>query len=179
MARLYDRYKEEIVPKMMARFGYKNRLQTPKIEKITINMGVGEGAHDVKILDQAMKELSLITGQLPMKTFAKKAVAGFKIRSGSPVGCKVTLRGMKMYEFFDRLVNVTFPRVRDFRGLDPNSFDGRGNYTLGVTEQTIFPEIDYDKVQRVQGMDITIVTSADSDEESHELLRLMGMPFKK
>lgn len=179
MVRLYDKYKEEVIPQLMAKFGYKNKLQAPKIIKIVVNMGVGEGAHDVKVLDQACAELALITGQRPVKTFAKRAVAGFKIRSGAPVGCKVTLRGMRMYEFLDRLVNVTLPRVRDFRGLGRDSFDGDGNYTFGVSEQTIFPEIDYDKVQRMQGMDITIVTSTDSKEESCELLRLMGMPFEK
>ncbi len=179
MARLYDKYKEEVIPQLMAKFGYKNKLQAPKVIKIVVNMGVGEGAHDVKVLDQACAELALITGQRPVKTFAKKAVAGFKIRSGAPVGCKVTLRGMKMYEFLDRLVNVTLPRVRDFRGLGRDSFDGGGNYTFGMSEQTIFPEIDYDKVQRMQGMDITIVTSTDSKEEAYELLRLMGMPFRK
>lgn len=179
MAQLYDKYKNEIVPQMMEKFGYVNKFQAPKIEKIVINMGVGEGAHDIKILDQAMAELALITGQRPIKTFAKKAVSGFKIRSGSPVGCKVTLRGMRMYEFLDRLLNVALPRVRDFRGLGRDSFDGYGNYTIGISEQTIFPEIEYDKVQRVQGMDITIVTSTDSKEEAYELLRLIGTPFKK
>jgi len=179
MARLYDKYKQEVIPQVMEKFGFKNRLQTPRLVKIVINMGIGEGAHDVKVLDQACAELALITGQRPQKTFAKRAIAAFKIRAGSPVGCKVTLRGMKMYEFLDRLVNVVLPRVRDFRGLDRDSFDGSGNYTFGVSEQTIFPEIDIDKVQRMQGMDITIVTSTASKEESHELLRLLGMPFKK
>ncbi|MEA3560463.1 MAG: 50S ribosomal protein L5 [Candidatus Omnitrophota bacterium] len=179
MTRMLEKYKNEIIAKMQDKFNYKNKLSVPKLEKIVINMGVGEGAHDVKILEQAMSELILIAGQKPIKTFAKKAVAGFKIRAGVPVGCKVTLRGRIMYEFLDRLINVALPRVRDFRGVPKNSFDKKGNYSLGIVEQTIFPEIDYDKVQRTQGMDVAIVISGGSDKENFELLRLMGMPFRK
>jgi large subunit ribosomal protein L5 len=179
MARLLEKYKNEIVPRMMDMLDCKNRLRVPRLEKVVINMGVGEGAHDIKVLEQAMSELALITGQRPIKTFAKKAVSGFKIKAGVPVGCKVTLRGEKMYEFLDRLINVALPRVRDFRGVPRDSFDKQGNYSLGIVEQTIFPEIDYDKVQRVQGMDITIVTSTGSAKENFELLQLMGMPFEK
>ncbi len=179
MTRLQDKYKNEIIPQLMDKSGFKNRLSVPRLGKIVINMGVGEGSRDIKILEQAMSGLTLIAGQKPLKTLAKKAVSGFKIRAGVPVGCKVTLRGKMMYEFFDRLVNVALPRVRDFRGLSSKSFDGRGNYSLGITEQIIFPEIDYDKFQKTQGMDITITTSTNSDQEALELLRLMGMPFKK
>jgi len=179
MARLHDKYNNEIVPQLMDKLGIKNRLAVPRLEKIVVNMGVGEAAYDVKILDEAISGLSLIVGQKPIKTFAKKAVAGFKIRAGVPVGCKVTLRGKMMYEFFDRLVNVALARVRDFRGLSSKAFDGRGNYNLGITEQMIFPEIDYDKFQKMRGMDIAIATSTTSDEQAFELLQLMGMPFKK
>jgi len=179
MTRLQDKYNNEVVPQLMDKSGFKNRLSVPRLGKIVINMGVGEGSRDIKILEQAMSGLTLIAGQKPLKTLAKKAVSGFKIRAGVPVGCKVTLRGRMMYEFFDRLVNVALPRVRDFRGLSNKSFDGRGNYSLGITEQIIFPEIDYDKFQRTQGMDITITTSTNSDQEALELLRLMGMPLKK
>ena len=179
MNRLLEKYNNEIVPRMLEKFGSKNRLTVPRLEKVVVNMGVGEGASDLKILEQAMAELAVITGQKPIKTLAKKAVAGFKIRAGVPVGCKVTLRGRKMYEFLDRLINVVLPRVRDFRGVPKGSFDKGGNYSLGITEQTIFPEIDYDKVQRTQGMDVTIVFIGDSGKQNFELLRLMGMPFKK
>jgi len=179
MPRLYDKYKDEIVPQLMDKLGIKNRLAVPRLEKIVVNMGVGEAAQDVKILDEAVSGLSLIVGQKPIRTLTKKAVAGFKVRAGVPVGCKVTLRGKMMYEFFDRLVNIALARVRDFRGLSNKAFDGRGNYNLGITEQMIFPEIDYDKFQKTQGMDIAIATSTTSDEQAFELLRLMGMPFKK
>ncbi|MEA3328306.1 MAG: 50S ribosomal protein L5 [Candidatus Omnitrophota bacterium] len=179
MVRLLELYNNEIIPKMLDKFGFKNKLAIPRLKKLVVNMGVGEGAQDIKILEQAMAELAIITGQKPIKTLAKKAVAGFKIRAGVPVGCKVTLRGRKMYEFLDRLINVTLPRVRDFRGVPKGSFDKKGNYSLGINEQTIFPEIDYDKVQRTQGMDITVVFTGDSDKQNFELLRLMGMPFRK
>lgn len=179
MTRLSKVYLDKIVPAMVEKFSYKNRLQVPYIEKIVINMGIGEAATDVKILETAMNELAVITGQRPVIRRAKKAIANFKIREGQPVGCKVTLRSHHMYEFFDRLINITLPRIRDFRGIPGESFDGQGNYAFGLTEQTIFPEIDYDKIKRNQGMDIIIVTTAKSKEESYELLRLFGMPFRK
>ncbi len=179
MARLYDMYLEKIVPAIMEKFSYKNRLESPRLEKIVINMGIGEASGDIKILETAMDELALITGQKPAIRRAKKAIANFKIKEGQPIGCKVTLRGRHMYEFFDRLINVTLPRIKDFRGVSPDSFDHEGNYAFGLSEQIIFPEIDYDKVKRSQGMDIIIVTTAKSKEESHELLKLFGMPFRK
>lgn len=179
MTRLSKVYLDKIVPAMVEKFSYKNKLQVPYIEKIVINMGIGEAATDVKILETAMNELAVITGQRPVIRRAKKAIANFKIREGQPVGCKVTLRSHHMYEFFDRLINITLPRIRDFRGIPGESFDGQGNYAFGLTEQTIFPEIDYDKIKRNQGMDIIIVTTAKSKEESYELLRLFGMPFRK
>lgn len=177
--RLKQRYFNEIVPAMMAEFGYKNPMQVPRLEKVVLNMGVGEAAQDAKQLDGAMADLATITGQKPIVRKAKKSIAGFKIRSGMPVGVKVTLRGNRMYEFLDRLISAALPRIRDFRGLNPRSFDGRGNYTFGVSEQLIFPEIDYDKVDRIRGMDITIVASGGSDEESRSLLKHFGFPFRE
>lgn len=179
MSRLRDFYEAEIIPEMMKKFSYKNKLAVPKIEKIIINMGVGEAKENAKVLDGALKDLTIIAGQKPITTKAKKSVAAFKLREGMAIGCKVTLRGNRMYEFADRLINIALPRVRDFRGVKANSFDGRGNYTMGVKEQLIFPEIDYDKVDKVRGMDIICVTTAKTDEEARELLRLFGMPFAK
>lgn len=167
------------MPAMTKKFGYKNVMQIPKLDKIVINMGVGEAKENAKILDAAMKDMETISGQKAILTKAKHSVANFKIREGMPIGCKVTLRGEKMYEFLDRLVNLALPRVRDFRGVNPNSFDGRGNYALGIKEQLIFPEIDYDKVDKVRGMDIIFVTTAKTDEEARELLALFNMPFQK
>jgi len=178
MARLKDKYSKEIVPAMMERYGYKNRMRTPALEKIVINMGLGQGAQDNKIIEDASRELSLIAGQRPVVTRAKKAVANFKIRKGSAVGCKVTLRGDMMYEFLDRLIAVVMPRIKDFRGLSPRSFDGRGNYAMGLKEQSAFPEIDADKVTLIKGMDIIIGTSAKTDDEARQLLKLFGMPFR-
>jgi len=178
--RLKDVYKTKVVPSLRSKFSYKNDMQIPRIEKIVINMGIGrlsDGGKDKKIIEEAVEELSLITGQKPMVRAAKKSIAGFKLREGVPVGCSVTLRGNKMYEFLDRLINLTLPRVRDFRGVSAKAFDGSGNYTLGLKEQIIFPEIDYSKVQHVKGMNITIVTTAQTDEESRGLLREFGMPF--
>ncbi len=177
--RLLQRYKEEVVPALMERFGYKNVMQVPKIEKVVVNIGLGEALQNPKALDNAARDLAIITGQKPLVTRARKAIATFKLRKGNPIGLKVTLRGQRMYDFLDRLFNVALPRVRDFRGVSPDSFDGRGNYTLGLREQLIFPEIDYDKVDRVRGMEVTIVTTAETDEEARELLRLMGMPFRR
>lgn len=177
--RLFERYRKDVVSQLMAKFNYKNRLQVPRLMKIVINMGVGQGAQDIKILEAAVNDLATITGQKPVITRAKKAIANFKIKENSPIGCKVTLRGVMMYEFFDRLVNVALARIKDFRGVAADSFDGNGNYALGLSEQTIFPEIEYDKVQKVQGMDVVIVTSAKSADEARELLSLLGMPFKK
>lgn len=177
--RLLLKYRDEIIPAMMERFGYKNKLQVPRILKIVVNMGVGEGSGDIKIIEKAAEELSLITGQKPIITRAKKAIANFKIREGQPVGCKVTLRRKRMFEFLDRLINVALPRIRDFRGLSIDSFDQGNNYTLGLSEQLTFPEIDYDKIQRPQGMNITIRTTAKSQEEAIEFLRLFGMPFQR
>ncbi len=178
-SRLKDLYRDEIVDAMVKKFGYKNKMEVPKLEKIVINMGVGEAKENVKILDAAVKELEIIAGQKAVLTRAKNSVANFKIREGMPIGCKVTLRNDRMYEFLDRLVNLSLPRVRDFRGVSPESFDGRGNYALGIREQIIFPEIEYDKVDKVRGMDVIIVTTAKTDEEARELLRLFNMPFKK
>ncbi|CDC93897.1 50S ribosomal protein L5 [Roseburia sp. CAG:380] len=179
MARLKEKYNNEIVDAMTKRFGYENIMQVPKLEKIVVNMGVGEAKENSKILDSAIADLEKITGQKAVTTKAKNSVANFKIREGMPIGCKVTLRGEKMYEFLDRLVNLALPRVRDFRGVNPNAFDGRGNYALGIKEQLIFPEIEYDKVDKVRGMDIIVVTTAETDEEARELLAQFGMPFKK
>ena len=179
MSRLKDLYSNEIKDAMVKKFGYKNVMQIPKLDKIVINMGVGEAKENAKVLDTAIKDLETITGQKAVVTRAKKSVANFKLREGMPIGCKVTLRGEKMYEFTDRLVNLALPRVRDFRGVNPDAFDGRGNYALGIKEQLIFPEIEYDKVDNVRGMDIIFVTTAETDEEARELLTLFGMPFKK
>ena len=179
MSRLKEMYKDEIVDAMIKKFGYKNIMEVPKLDKIVINMGVGEAKENAKVLDTAIKDLETITGQKAVVTRAKKSVANFKLREGMPIGCKVTLRGEKMYEFTDRLVNLALPRVRDFRGVNPDAFDGRGNYALGIKEQLIFPEIEYDKVDKVRGMDIIFVTTAETDEEARELLTLFGMPFKK
>lgn len=177
MARLKDKYVSEVMPALMTKFGYKNVMQIPKIEKVIINMGIGEAVANPKILDAAVGDLATISGQKPVITRAKKSIAAFKIRQGMPIGTKVTLRGERMYHFLDKLFNVSLPRVRDFRGVSAKAFDGRGNYTLGVKEQLIFPEIEYDKVDKIRGMDIIIVTTANSDEEARELLKLMGMPF--
>ena len=179
MSRLKDLYKDEIVDAMIKKFGYKNIMEVPKLDKIVINMGVGEAKENAKVLDSAVKDLETITGQKVVLTRAKNSVANFKIREGMPIGCKTTLRGEKMYDFMDRLVNLALPRVRDFRGVSADSFDGSGNYALGVKEQLIFPEIEYDKVEKVRGMDVIVVTTAKTDEEARELLRLFGMPFAK
>lgn len=179
MARLHDFYKESIAPKMMEKFNYKSVMQIPKLNKIVINMGLGEAKENPKVLQTAAEELRQITGQNPVITAAKKSIANFKVREDMKVGLMVTLRGERMYEFLDRFVTIALPRVRDFRGLNPNSFDGRGNYSMGVREQLIFPEISYDQVEAVRGMDITIVTTAKTDEEARELLTLMGLPYRK
>lgn len=179
MTRLQETYQKEIIDGMVKKFGYKNIMQVPKIEKIVINMGIGEAKENSKVLDAAMNDLAIISGQKPVTTKAKNSIANFKIREGMPIGCKVTLRGGRMYEFLDRLINLALPRVRDFRGVNPNAFDGRGNYALGIKEQLIFSEIEYDKVDKVRGMDIIIVTTAATDEEARELLAQFGMPFKK
>ena len=179
MSRLKEKYLNEIKDEMQKKFEYKNVMQIPKLDKIVINMGVGEAKENAKILDTAVKDLETITGQKAVVTRAKNSVANFKLREGQPIGCKVTLRGEKMYEFLDRLVNLALPRVRDFRGVNPNAFDGRGNYALGIKEQIIFPEIEYDKVDKVRGMDIIFVTTANTDEEARELLTLFNMPFAK
>ena len=177
--RLRIRYEEEIIPHMMKRFGYKNLMQVPKIEKIALNMGVGEATQDAKFLEGGVQDLTMISGQKAVTTKAKRSISNFKLREGMAIGCRVTLRKRHMYEFLDRLLNVAIPRVRDFRGVDNNSFDGRGNYTLGIKEQIIFPEINYDKVVKIRGFNITIVTSAKTDEEAYELLKEFGMPFRK
>jgi large subunit ribosomal protein L5 len=179
LTRLKETYLNEIVDGMTKKFGYKNVMEVPKLNKIVINMGVGEAKDNSKLLDAAVKDLETIAGQKVIVTKAKKSVANFKLREGMPIGCKVTLRGEKMYEFADRLINLALPRVRDFRGVNDNAFDGRGNYALGIKEQLIFPEIEYDKVDKVRGMDIIFVTTAKTDEEARELLTLFGMPFKK
>ncbi|MBA2876751.1 50S ribosomal protein L5 [Thermaerobacillus caldiproteolyticus] len=179
MNRLKEKYLKEVTPALMSKFNYKSVMQVPKIEKIVINMGVGDAVQNPKALDNAVEELALISGQKPVVTRAKKSIAGFRLREGMPIGAKVTLRGERMYEFLDKLISVSLPRVRDFRGVSKKSFDGRGNYTLGIKEQLIFPEIDYDKVNKVRGMDIVIVTTAKTDEEARELLTLLGMPFQK
>ena len=179
MARLKDYYKQEVAPALMKKFSYESVMQIPKLDKIVINVGAGEAKENAKAIDAVMSDLSQITGQKPQVCRAKKSVANFKLREGMPIGVKVTLRGERMYEFLDRLFNIALPRVRDFRGINPNSFDGRGNYNMGVKEQLIFPEIDYDKIDKVRGMDICFVTTAKTDEESKELLTLMGAPFAK
>ncbi len=178
MARLKDRYREDIAPALRERFGIENVMRTPNLEKIIVNMGVGEAAQDGRRLEGAMNDLARITGQKPQVRRARKSVAGFKIREGMPVGARVTLRGERMWEFLDRLITIALPRVRDFRGINPNSFDGRGNFALGLREQLIFPEIPYDEVDATRGMDVAIVTTTESDEEARELLRLIGMPFR-
>lgn len=179
MARLKAIYNDNVVPAMMEKFQYKSIMQVPKIEKIVLNMGVGEAKENSKFLDNAMEEMTLIAGQKPVVTKAKKSISNFKVREGMSVGCKVTLRGERMYEFLDKLVNIALPRVRDFRGVSKTAFDGRGNYAMGIKEQLIFPEINYDKIDKIRGMDIIITTTANTDEEARELLGLMGMPFRK
>ena len=179
MSRLKEMYESEIKDAMVKKFGYKNVMEIPKLDKIVVNMGVGEAKENAKLLEAAVKDMEAITGQKVVTTKAKNAVANFKIREGMPIGCKVTLRGEKMYEFADRLINLALPRVRDFRGVNPNAFDGRGNYALGIKEQIIFPEIEYDKVDKVSGMDVIFVTTAKTDEEARELLTLFNMPFAK
>ena len=179
MSRLKDQYQNEIVDAMIKKFGYKNIMEVPKLDKVVINMGVGEAKDNAKLLESAIADMEKIAGQKAVVTRAKNSVANFKIREGMPIGCKVTLRGEKMYEFVDRLINLSLPRVRDFRGVNPNAFDGRGNYALGIKEQLIFPEIEYDKVDKVRGMDVIVVTTAETDEEARELLTQFGMPFKK
>ncbi|MCD1025295.1 MULTISPECIES: 50S ribosomal protein L5 [Enterococcus] len=179
MNRLKEKYSKEVVPALMDKFNYNSVMQAPKVEKIVINMGVGDAVSNAKNLDKAVEELTLIAGQKPLITKAKKSIAGFRLREGMPIGAKVTLRGERMYEFLDKLVSVSLPRVRDFHGVSKKSFDGRGNYTLGIKEQLIFPEVDYDLVDKVRGMDIVIVTTANTDEESRELLTQLGMPFQK
>lgn len=177
--RLWEKYKKEIVPVLMKEFQYDNVMQVPRLQKVVLNMGVKEGKEDVKILDILANEMSLIAGQKPVITRAKKSISGFKLREGSPIGVKVTLRRNRMYEFVDRFFNIAMPRIRDFRGCSPESFDGRGNYTMGITEQIIFPEVEFDKVKKTQGMDITFVTSAKKDAEAKRLLELLGLPYRK
>ena len=179
MSRLKEQYENEIVPALKKKFEYKNPMEVPKLVKIVVNMGVGEAKENVKLLDAAVADLETITGQHVIRTKAKKSIANFKLREGMPIGCKVTLRGERMYEFADRLINLALPRVRDFRGVNPNAFDGRGNYALAIKEQLIFPEIEYDKIDKVRGMDVIFVTTAKTDEEARELLRLFNMPFAK
>jgi large subunit ribosomal protein L5 len=177
--RLKKKYQKEVVPALMKKFGYKNIMEVPKIEKIVVNMGVGEAVQNIKALENAMNDLALITGQKPSVRRAKRSEAGFKLRKGMPIGAKVTLRRDRMWDFLDRLISIALPRVRDFKGLSPKSFDGRGNYNFGLEEQTVFPEIDYDKVDKIRGMNITIVTTAETDEEAKALLELLGFPFRK
>ena len=179
MSRFIEKYKKEVTPALMSKFEYTSVMQVPKVDKIVINMGVGDAVQNTKALDAAVEDLTIIAGQKPVITKAKKSIAGFRLREGMPIGTKVTLRGERMYEFLDKLISISLPRVRDFRGVSKRAFDGRGNYTLGVKEQLIFPEIDYDKVSKIRGMDINIVTTANSDEEAHELLKQFGMPFQK
>ncbi len=179
MVRLKEKYQNEVVPAIMEKFQYSSVMQAPRLVKVVLNIGLGEAVQNPKVLDVAVQEMALIAGQKPVVTKAKKSIAGFKIREGMPIGCKVTLRGQRMYEFLDKLFNVSLPRVRDFRGVSKKGFDGRGNYTLGIKDQLIFPEIEYDKVDKIRGMDIVVVTTAQTDEEGRELLSLMGMPFAK
>ena len=179
MNRVLQHYKEEVVAKLTEKFGYTTVMQVPKIDKIVVNMGIGDSITNSKVLDAAVEDLATITGQKPLVTKAKKSIAVFKLREGMSIGAKVTLRGERMYEFYDKLVSIALPRVRDFRGVNPNSFDGRGNYTIGIKEQLIFPEINYDKIMKIRGMDITIVTTANTDEEGRALLTMLGMPFMK
>jgi len=178
MARLKELYSKELAPKLMKEFNYKNKMQVPRLQKVVVNMGLGEAIQNIKVLDSATNELMVITGQKPVPSKAKKSIANFKLRKGMSIGCFVTLRKKRMYEFFDRLVNIALPRVRDFRGVSGRSFDGRGNYSLGIKEQIIFPEINYDKIDKIKGLNITIVTTAKTDEEGKALLGLLGMPFK-
>jgi large subunit ribosomal protein L5 len=177
-SRMHDKYRKDVVPALTKRFNYANTMAVPRVKKVTVNIGLGEASQNVKLLDTAAQELGLIAGQKPVITRAKKSIANFKIRKGMPIGCMVTLRGERMYEFLDRLANIVLPRLRDFKGLAPNSFDGRGNYTLGLRDQLVFPEIDYTRVDKIKGMNVTITTSARSDEEGRELLKLMGVPFR-
>ena len=179
MSRLLDKYHNEAVPALMEKFGYKNIMEVPKVEKVIINMRVGEAKENAKALEAAVNDLTVISGQKPVITRAKKSVAAFKIRTGMPIGCKVTLRGQRMYDFLDKLFNIALPRVRDFRGVSPDAFDGRGNFALGIKEQLIFPEVDYDKIEKIRGMDVIIVTTGKTDEEARELLRILGVPFRK
>jgi len=176
---LKEHYRSEVIPQLMKVFNYKSVMEVPRLEKVVVNMGVGEAVQNPKALEAAVNDLQVITGQKPIITTATKSIAAFKLRAGMKIGCKVTLRGDRMYDFVEKLINIVLPRVRDFRGVSPKSFDGRGNYTLGLREQVIFPEIDYDKIDKVRGMDITVVTTAKTDEEARELLRLMGMPFRE
>lgn len=178
MTRLQEKYEKEAIPGLKSRFGYKNVMEIPRVVKVVINMGVGEATEDAKVMDAAVNDLTQISGQKPVVTKAKRSIAAFKVRAGVPVGCKVTLRGKRMYEFLDKLLNIALPRIRDFRGVSPQAFDGRGNYSLGLKEQLIFPEINYDKIDKIRGMDVVIVTSAKTDEEALELLKLLGMPFR-
>ena len=178
ISRLHERYRKDAMPALSKRFGYTNMMAVPRLKKITVNIGMGEASQNIKLLDVAVQELGQITGQKPVITRAKKSIANFKIRKGMPIGCMVTLRGERMYEFLDRLSNIVLPRVRDFKGLPGNSFDGRGNYTLGLKDQLVFPEIDYTRVDKIKGMNITLTTTANSDEEGRELLKLMGVPFR-
>jgi len=178
VARLKEKYYREAVPALKKKFGYRNVMQVPRLVKVVINMGRGEATQEIKVMDRAVSELALITGQKPIITRAKKSISNFKLRKGVAIGCKVTLRGTRMYEFLDRFINIALPRIRDFRGVTSRSFDGRGNYNLGIREQIIFPEVDYDKIDKVRGMDIAVITTARTDEEARELLRLLGMPFR-
>ena len=178
MSRFREKYQTEAVPALMEHFGYENKMQVPRFDKVVINIGVGEAVADPKALEAAVNDLTIISGQKPIITYAKKSVAAFKLREGMAIGCKATLRGERMYEFLDRLISITLPRIRDFRGLSPRSFDGRGNYSIGVREQLVFPEIDYDQIDKVRGLMIAIGTTAETDEEAFELLKLMGMPFR-
>ncbi len=178
ISRMHERYRKDVVPALAKRFGYKNTMAVPRLTKVTLNIGLGEASQNVKLLDVAAQELGQITGQKPIITRAKKSIANFKIRRGMPIGCMVTLRGERMYEFLDRLASIVLPRVRDFKGLPPNSFDGRGNYTLGLRDQLVFPEIDYTRVDKIKGMNVTLTTTARSDEEGRELLKMLGVPFR-
>ncbi|HHT42968.1 MAG TPA: 50S ribosomal protein L5 [Firmicutes bacterium] len=178
MARFKEKYQTEVVPALMERFGYKNVMEVPKFDKVVLNIGVGEAVQDPKALEAAARDLEIISGQKPIITYAKKSVAAYKLRAGMAIGCKVTLRGERMYEFLDRLISIALPRIRDFRGVSEKSFDGRGNYSLGLREQLVFPEIEYDKIDKVRGLMVTIGTTAETDEEAYELLKLMGMPFR-
>lgn len=178
MSELKNRYDAEVAPALRETFGYKNAMQVPRLQKVVLNMGLGEAIHNIKIIDAAVEELALIAGQRPVVTRAKKSIAAFKLREGMPVGCRVTLRHGRMYDFFSKLVNIALPRVRDFRGVSPRAFDGHGNYSLGIREHIIFPEVDYDRIEAIKGMNVTVVTTAETDDEGKELLRLMGMPFR-